>query len=191
METKFKKRGILFSVLLVLGLLATVSIAAGDTVVLGKEVKENISDKYARGKGDGQTIIITPTPIRADKTVALATTTPPNNMVWMASTDLYDYWYDPIPRLNTYSKSRLWPSGIYDIDKIAVRGRVWKNGDRILDKTDTRYRSSDASVYWKYSCAQLSYCGGSYSARGDHTFVLNGFRSVYPVTGDTLKEGPF
>ncbi len=147
-----------------------------DTVVINKEVKENIDLKYANGKGDGQ--LLTNSPTGGDVTIL-------GTKEWSANTDLYNYYpIELAPRLNTYSRSR--DSGSpWDIDEIGVRGRAWRDNNIIFDQTVTNFNSADASIYWKSGCS--FYCGGSYYARGDHTFEEQGYYSWYPVTEDTLN----
>jgi hypothetical protein len=179
MKTENEKIGVLLTALVILGML-TMGVSA-DPVVLGKEVKEGISDKYAKGKSDSP--ILTYSPVKTGIYAAAAATT----KKWSANTDLYNYWYlgDPAPRLNAYSRSRD-GSSAWDINTIAVRSRVWKNNGLTLDKTDSSSKSADASVYWKYACPNY-YCGGTFKAQGDHTFKMTGYQSWYPVTTDTLS----
>ena len=153
-----------------------------DIVIKGKVVKEDKDEKYLN-KGDGQLIIISP----IGNEISTLT-----GKLWSVETDLYTTFLNPSPRLNTFSRSRDGNS-IWDIDKIEVRGRVWRQGvyipgEKVLiyDGTDTQYNSADASIYWKRDCIS---CGGNYTARGNHVFEEQGYNSWYPVTGDSLLVG--
>ncbi|MDQ1252241.1 MAG: hypothetical protein QG646_1359 [Euryarchaeota archaeon] len=101
--------------------------AGKEIIIKGKDVKENISDEYANGKGDGQ--VLTYSPSREGKLTTMSTTP-----TWHSSTDLYNYYWSVQPRLSTESDSRV-GSSPYDIDLIQVRGRVWKDNSRIVDQT--------------------------------------------------------
>ncbi len=166
------RHGVLFSALLLVGLLATSGIAAG---------KEVTSDKLGPVQGKDNVPPLTYSPQPLTSSVVPMATAP----IWSAKTDLYNYFLSPKPRLYTESKSRR--SGIpYDINKISVRGRIWKNGESLFDKTVTKYNSADANINWESSCI---YCAGSYTARGDHAFVKTGSTSWSPITYDSLNVG--
>ncbi len=142
-----------------------------DTVIINKDIKD-IDKKYANGNGQ----LLTQTPSGSGVSTL-------GTKQWSAYTDLYNYFLSPHPRLNTYSTSRD-DSSPWDIDKIGVRGRVWRDSNLIYDQTVTNYNSADATIYWESGCIL---CGGSYSARGNHVFEMQGYNSWYPATNDTLN----
>ena len=152
--------------------------AGKEIIIKGKDVKENISDESANGKGDGQ--FLTYSPSRESKLTTMNTTP-----TWHSSTDLYNYYWSVQPRLSTESDSRV-GSSPYDIDLIQVRGRVWKDNSRIVDQTDTEHNSADAGVFWQSGCML---CGGQYLGRGNHAYQDAGLQSYYPITEDTLSVG--
>ncbi len=100
---------------------------------------------------------------------------------WTATTDI---WFSTFSGMHSdhYSQSRD-NGAAWDIDKIAVRGRAWRDNVLQMDKTDTRYNSADAQIQ-EVVCNQF-YCGGSWRAQGDHTFEEAGYQSWYPTTSDT------
>jgi hypothetical protein len=103
---------------------------------------------------------------------------------WSAYTDLWRNWWSASPvYCDAYSRSRTSSGSAYDINKIALRERVWRDGALYNDQTDTRYNSADAVVNYQYSAV---YTGGTWTAQSDHTFELSGYTSWYPVTSDTL-----
>ncbi|MDD4483331.1 MAG: hypothetical protein PHD55_03050 [Methanoregula sp.] len=103
---------------------------------------------------------------------------------WSAYTDLWRNWLSASPvYCDAYSRSRTSSGSAYDINKIAVRERVWRDGALYNDQPDTRYNSADAQVNYQYSAV---YTGGTWTAQSDHTFELSGYSSWYPVTTDTL-----
>ncbi|MDD1685649.1 hypothetical protein [Methanoregula sp.] len=112
---------------------------------------------------------------------AFATTEAPQ---WSAYTDLWRNWWSASPvYCDAYSRSRTSSGSAYDIDKIALRERVWRDGSLYNDQTQTNYNSADAQVNYQYSSV---YTGGTWTAQSDHTFELSGYSSWYPVTTDTL-----
>ncbi|VVB91163.1 Uncharacterised protein [uncultured archaeon] len=143
-----------------------------DTVIINKDIKD-IDKKYANGNGQ----LLTQSPSGSGVSTL-------GTKQWSAYTDIYNYGiFSDYPRLNTYSKSR--DSGSpWDIDKIGVRGRVWRDDNLIFDQTVTNYNTADASIYWESGC---TLCAGSYLARGNHVFETQGYNSWYPVTNDTLN----
>ena len=113
--------------------------------------------------------------------VAFATAEAPT---WSAYTDLWRNWYSASPvYCDAYSRSRTSSGSAYDIDKIALRERVWRDDSLYNDQTDTRYNSADAQVDYQYANTDP---GGPWSAQSDHTFDEAGYVSWYPVTTDTL-----
>jgi hypothetical protein len=101
--------------------------------------------------------------------------------LWTANSDLYVPWFGNV-NYDGYSRSRLDQSGSpYDIDKIEVRGRVWKNNALKWDDTDTQYGSSDSTLHWVNS---EIYYAGSWTCQGNHAFE-NGPYTWYPVTSDS------
>jgi hypothetical protein len=85
--------------------------------------------------------------------------------------------------INFTAKSRTSTGGIYDIDLIRQRGRVWSWGYGTLryDSTYSGYNASDA--YRKYSGTVGA---GTSEARGDAAFQERGYVSWYPVTQKTV-----
>lgn len=103
---------------------------------------------------------------------------------WSAYTDLWRNWWSASPvYCDAYSRSRTSSGSAYDINKIGLRERVWRDGSLYNDQTDTHYNSADAQVNYQYSAV---YTGGTWTAQSDHTFELSGYSSWYPVTTDTL-----
>ncbi|MFA4859269.1 hypothetical protein [Methanoregula sp.] len=102
---------------------------------------------------------------------------------WSAYTDLWEPFYPPDKHCDSYSRSRTSSGSAYDIDKIALRQRVWRDGAIYNDQPDTKYNSADAQVNYVYSAF---YTGGTWTAQSDHTFELSGYTSWYPVTTDSL-----
>jgi hypothetical protein len=112
---------------------------------------------------------------------AFATTEAPS---WSAYTDLWRNWWAASPVFcDAYSRSRTSSGSAYDIDKIALRQRVWRSGSLYNDQPDTHYNSADAQVNYQYT---NWYTGGTWTAQSDHTFELSGYTPWYPVTTDTL-----
>lgn len=117
----------------------------------------------------------------AKSPAAFAATDAPS---WSAYTDLWRNWWAASPvYCDAYSRSRTSSGSAYDIDKIALRERVWRSGSLYNDQTDTHYNSADAQVNYQYS---NWYTGGTWTAQSDHTFELSGYTPWYPVTTDTL-----
>jgi len=103
---------------------------------------------------------------------------------WSAYTDLWRDWWSASPvYCDAYSRSRTSSGSAYDIDKIALRERVWRDGSLYNDQTQTNYDSADAQVNYQYS---NWYTGDVWTAQSDHTFEHSGYVSWYPVTTDTL-----
>ncbi len=134
-------------------------------VIKGQDVKEDIDDKYAIEKGDGEVLTFSPS----------------RDYTWTASTDMYKYLYIYAPRFLTKSTSRSGDSA-YDIDEIGVRGRIWRDDSLVFDDTDTHSDSADASIYWEFSGV---YYGGDWDGRGNHVFE-DGNNYWYPVTTDSI-----
>ncbi len=100
--------------------------------------------------------------------------------LWTAKTDI---WFSTFSGMHSdhYSQSR--DNGTaWDIDKIAVRGRAWRDDVLQMDKTDTQSNSADAQIQ-QVVCT--GWCYGSWRAQGDHTFEKSGYQSWYPTTSDT------
>jgi hypothetical protein len=124
-------------------------------------------------------LLTTRTALPSGVTSALASTAPS----WSAYTDLWVPFFTASKDYTGYSRSRTSAGLAYDIDKIGIRGRVWRDGSLYYDQTQTNYNSADAQLSYEYAGL---YTGGTWDARSDHTFELSGYTSWYPVTTDTL-----
>ncbi|MDD1690532.1 MAG: hypothetical protein LUQ66_07715 [Methanoregula sp.] len=123
----------------------------------------------------------TRTAVQSVKSAFAATADAPQ---WSAYTDLWRNWWSASPvYCDAYSRSRTSSGSAYDINKIALRERVWRDGTLYNDQPDTRYNSADAQVNYQYSAV---YTGGTWTAQSDHIFELSGYSSWYPTTVDTL-----
>lgn len=121
------------------------------------------------------------TAVKKSNLSTLAITEAPH---WSAYTDLWRNWWSASPvYCDAYSRSRTGSGSAYDINKIALRERVWRDGSLYNDQTQTKYNSADAQVNYQYS---NWYTGGTWTAQSDHTFELSGYTSWYPVTTDSL-----
>ncbi|WP_187287604.1 hypothetical protein [Methanolacinia petrolearia] len=103
---------------------------------------------------------------------------------WIAGTNIYREFPDPV-KSKFYSESRL--SGTttpYNVYKVGVRGRAWREGIFKFDKTDENYYSADAAV--NYECSD-TYVGGHWLAQSDHTFEYPANNDYYyPTTTDDM-----
>jgi hypothetical protein len=101
---------------------------------------------------------------------------------WSAYTDLWVPFLTASKDYLGYSRSRTTTGTAYDINKIGIRGRVWRDNSLYYDQTQTNYNSADAQLTYEYNGL---YTGGTWNAQSDHTFEHTGYVSWYPVTTDT------
>ncbi|MFA7050352.1 MAG: hypothetical protein WC164_04575 [Patescibacteria group bacterium] len=100
---------------------------------------------------------------------------------WTAGTDIWN----PIISVKSihYSYSRM-DNAPYDIDKIGVRGRVWKNNILQFDESSESPDGADASVNFQSSGPIV----GSWFARSNHVFENDATSDYwYPVTEDYVN----
>jgi hypothetical protein len=102
---------------------------------------------------------------------------------WYAGTDIWKEFLGPVKSIH-YSRSRTDSGSAFDIYKIGVRGRVWKDGSLKFDQTQTNYYSADAQVNYQSSDTFLS---GYWTAQSDHVFEYPANNDYwYPTTTDNL-----
>jgi hypothetical protein len=77
---------------------------------------------------------------------------------WSAYTDLWRNWYSASPvYCDAYSRSRTSSGSAYDINKIGLRERVWRDNSLYNDQPQTNYNSADAQVNYQYSNVYTQY----------------------------------
>jgi hypothetical protein len=121
---------------------------------------------------------VTHTGIEPGKSLA-----PRGTYTWTAGTDVWN----PIIGVQSthYSYSRM-SNAPYDIDKIGVRGRVWKNNNLQFDDSDESLNAADARV--DFATGWGVPIVGSWFARSNHVFEKASSNDYYyPVTEDYVN----
>jgi hypothetical protein len=102
---------------------------------------------------------------------------------WTAGTDIWN----PVIGVQSshYSYSRM-NNAPFDIDKIGVRGRVWKNNILQFDQPDESQNAADASV--SFATPWGTPIVGSWFARSNHVFEEASTNDyIYPITEDFVN----
>jgi hypothetical protein len=104
-----------------------------------------------------------------------------SEFTWTAGSDIWNPIFSV--RSTHYSYSRM-NNAPYDIDKIGVRGRVWKNNNLQFDQSSESLEGADASVNFQSSGPIV----GSWFERSNHVFENAAtYDYWYPVTEDSIN----